>query len=43
MIEGKTIVITGAANGIGRAWAEMFKRDGAEVIIKWKNKDLLKL
>tara|TARA_B100001175_G_scaffold108896_1_gene92496 strand:+ start:1607 stop:2320 length:714 start_codon:yes stop_codon:yes gene_type:complete len=32
MIEGKTIVITGAANGIGRAWAEMFKRDGAEVI-----------
>ena len=32
MIEGKTIVITGAANGIGRAWAEMFKTDGAEVI-----------
>ena len=32
MIEGKTIVITGAANGIGRAWAEMFKADGAEVI-----------
>jgi len=32
MIEGKTIVITGAANGIGRAWAEMFKADEAEVI-----------
>ena len=32
MIEGKTIVITGAANGIGRAWAKMFKADGAEVI-----------
>ena len=32
MIEGKTIVITGAANGIGRAWAEMFKADGAEVM-----------
>ena len=32
MIQGKTIVITGAANGIGRAWAEMFKVDGAEVI-----------
>ena len=32
MIEGKTIAITGAANGIGRAWAELFKADGAAVI-----------
>jgi len=32
MTKDKTIVITGAANGIGRAWAEMFKADGAEVI-----------
>ena len=32
MIKGKTIIITGAANGIGRAWAKMFKEDGAQVI-----------
>tara|TARA_Y100001970_G_scaffold39728_1_gene48951 strand:- start:6380 stop:7105 length:726 start_codon:yes stop_codon:yes gene_type:complete len=32
VIEGKTIVITGAANGIGRAWTEMFTADGAKVI-----------
>ena len=32
VIKGKTIVITGAANGIGRSWAEMFKADGAKVI-----------
>jgi len=41
MIEGKTIVITGAANGIGRAWAEMFKADGAEVIACDKDKKTL--
>ena len=32
MIKGKTIIITGAANGIGRAWAKMFNEDGAQVI-----------
>jgi len=41
MIESKTIVITGAANGIGRAWAEMFKADGAEVIACDKDKKKL--
>ena len=41
MIEGKTIVITGAANGIGRAWAEMFKADGAEVIACDKDQNKL--
>jgi NAD(P)-dependent dehydrogenase (short-subunit alcohol dehydrogenase family) len=41
MIEGKTIVITGAANGIGRAWAEMFKSDGAEVIACDKDQNKL--
>tara|TARA_Y100001970_G_scaffold288855_1_gene417434 strand:- start:105419 stop:106129 length:711 start_codon:yes stop_codon:yes gene_type:complete len=32
MLENKTIVITGAANGIGRAWAERFIADGAVVV-----------
>lgn len=32
MLKDKTIVITGAASGIGRAWAEGFARDGAIVI-----------
>ena len=41
MIKGKTIVITGAANGIGRAWAEMFKADGAEVIACDKDQNKL--
>jgi NAD(P)-dependent dehydrogenase (short-subunit alcohol dehydrogenase family) len=41
VIEGKTIVITGAANGIGRAWAEMFKADGAEVIACDKDQNKL--
>jgi NAD(P)-dependent dehydrogenase (short-subunit alcohol dehydrogenase family) len=41
MIGGKTIVITGAANGIGRAWAEMFKADGAEVIACDKDQNKL--
>lgn len=32
MLKGKTIVITGAASGIGRAWAEHFNEEGAVVI-----------
>ena len=31
MTKNKTIVITGAANGIGRAWAESFHAEGARV------------
>jgi NAD(P)-dependent dehydrogenase (short-subunit alcohol dehydrogenase family) len=31
-IEGRTVVITGAASGLGRAWAEGFLRDGARVV-----------
>ena len=32
MFEGQTILITGAASGLGRAWAEGFGADGAQVI-----------
>ena len=32
MFEGQTILITGAASGLGRAWAEGFTADGATVI-----------
>ena len=31
-LEGRTVVITGAASGIGRAFAEGFRADGAEVV-----------
>jgi 3-oxoacyl-[acyl-carrier protein] reductase len=32
-LEGKTAVITGAANGIGRAIAETFAREGAKLVL----------
>ena len=32
MFKGKTILITGAASGLGRAWAEGFSADGATVV-----------
>ena len=41
MIKDKTIVVTGAANGIGRAWAEIFKADGAKVIACDKDEEKL--
>ncbi len=35
--EGKSVIVTGAASGIGRAVAERFARDGAHVIIGDRN------
>ena len=32
MFNGRTILITGAASGLGRAWAEGFTADGATVV-----------
>ena len=32
MIEGKTVVITGAGSGLGEAWARGFMNDGARVV-----------
>ena len=31
-IDNKTLVITGAGNGIGRAWALKFHQEGANVV-----------
>lgn len=30
-MKGKTILITGAASGLGRAWAELFNQEGANI------------
>lgn len=33
IMEGKVVIITGAASGIGRATSQIFAREGARVII----------
>jgi 3-oxoacyl-[acyl-carrier protein] reductase len=33
LLEGKSVVVTGAAKGIGRAIAEMFAREGARIVL----------
>jgi NAD(P)-dependent dehydrogenase (short-subunit alcohol dehydrogenase family) len=40
LVEGKVAVITGAAQGIGRAAAELFVQEGARVIIADMNAEL---
>ena len=32
-MKGKTILITGAASGLGKAWAELFNQEGANVFV----------
>ena len=33
MVDGKVVLVTGAASGIGRAAAELFAREGAEIVV----------
>ena len=42
MFNGRTILITGAASGLGRAWAEGFNADGATVVAADINGEELK-
>ena len=39
-IEGKTVIVTGAARGIGRGIAQVFRRAGAQVIMTYSAIDV---
>lgn len=41
LLQGKTAIITGASKGIGRAIAELFGREGANVVITARGQDAL--
>lgn len=41
MLKGKTIIITGASSGIGKAMTSSFLKDGANVVMNSRNRDLL--
>lgn len=38
---GKTVIVTGATSGIGRATAEAFGRDGASIVVVGRNEGVL--
>ena len=41
-LSGKTVAITGASQGIGKAIAEVFAESGAEVVLLARNENKLK-
>ena len=38
-LEGKTVIVTGAAQGIGRAYARRFRQEGCNVVLADVNAD----
>ena len=40
-LEGKSVIITGAGSGIGRAASLLFAKEGAKVVINGRRKELI--